>query len=158
MGNRTDKLAARLLKGAHRTAVFLGGLDEAQWELTLYEEPVAWTVRDLAAHLLSAEEGLLRIAHDIAAGGRGAPESLDYDAYNAGEQIRLRGIPPAKLLTDLATTRQEAVAWIAELDEATLERTGHHPALGEVTLEQVLNAIHAHQLMHIRDLQALLRP
>jgi hypothetical protein len=31
---------------------------------------------------------------------------------------------------------------------------GHHPALGQVTLEALINVIHAHQLMHMRDLSA----
>jgi hypothetical protein len=34
---------------------------------------------------------------------------------------------------------------------------GYHPALGKVTLEALINAIHGHQLMHMRDLQALSR-
>ena len=47
--------------------------------------------------------------------------------------------------------------WVADLEETTLDRMGHHPALGEITLETFLTAIYGHQLLHMRDLQALLR-
>ena len=106
----------------------------------------------------AALEGLARIAQDVAAGGPGAPDGFDdYDHYNAEEQRRLVGIPVERLLADLATTREATVAWVSELDEADLDRVGHHPALGQVPLETLVNVIHGHQLIHMRDLKALLR-
>lgn len=157
MGERVDKLVARLRKGGHKTAEVLGSLNDDQWEMVFYEGPPVWTVRDLLAHFLSAEEGLLPVAQDIAAGGPGAPEGFDYDEYNASEQARLANVPPHRLLADLEAARQTTIAWVAELDDADLGRMGHHPALGEITLETFLTAIYGHQLMHVRDLQALLR-
>jgi hypothetical protein len=157
VGKRADELVARLRKGGRKTAEILGGLSDDQWQAVLYEGPPTWTVRDLLAHFLSAEEGLLRVAQDIAAGGPGAPEGFDYDGYNASEQARLAGLSPHALLADLAEVRQTAIEWVAELDETALDRTGHHPALGEVTLETVISAIYGHQLMHMRELQAVWR-
>ena len=164
MGERVDKLVGRLSKGARKTAETLGSLSDDQWEVVLYEGPPTWTVRDLLAHFLSAEEGLLRIAQDIAAGGPGALEGFDYDQFNASEQSRLAGLPPDKLLVDLASAREATIAWVVGLDEADpstgsghgLDRLGRHPALGEITLEIFINAIYGHQLMHMRDLQRLL--
>jgi hypothetical protein len=158
MGKRVDKLAKRLHGGASSTMALLKGLGNTQWQEILYEEPYPWTVRDMLAHLLSAEEGLARIAQDVAAGGSGAPEGFeDYDHYNAQEQGRLAGIPVERLLSALAATREATIEWVATLDDTDLDREGHHPALGEVSLETLINAIHGHQLMHVRDLQALLR-
>ena len=77
MSARTDQLVARLEKGQRKTEQLFGDLTPAQWETVVYEEPYPWTMRDLLAHFLSAEEGLRRIAQDIAAGGPGAPEELD---------------------------------------------------------------------------------
>ena len=157
MGKRANQLLARLRKGNRKTAEFLGCLGDDQWKMVLYEGLPTWTVRDMLAHFLSAEEGLLRMAQDIATGGPGAPKGFDYDAYNASEQERLAGIPLRQLLADLAAAREATIRWVARLDEADLDRVGHHPALGQVTLETLINAIYGHQLMHIRDLQALLR-
>jgi 1,6-anhydro-N-acetylmuramate kinase len=157
MGERVESLAARLHKGIEKTVETLHGLNNEQWQTTLYEKPYPWTVRDMLAHLVSTEEGLARIARDVAAGGPGAPEGLDYDHFNAEEQVRLAGIPVERLLADLAATREATVAWVSELDEADLDRMGHHPALGQVPLETLINVIHGHQLIHMRDLKALLR-
>jgi len=157
MGERVDGLVARLRKGGRKTTEIFGSLGNAQWEMTLYEGPPTWTVRDLLAHFLSAEEGLRRVGQDIAAGGPGAPGDLDYDEYNATEQTRLAGLPPRELLANLEAAREATVAWVMGLEEAGLDRTGRHPALGEITLETLINAIYGHQLMRVRDLQSLLR-
>jgi len=158
MSQRVDELVARLRKGGTKTQEILGSLADEQWKRVLYEGPPAWTVRDLLAHFLSAEEALLHIMQDVTAGGPGAPEGLDYNAFNAQEQVRLAGIPPHRLLVDLAAAREATIAWAGGLDEATLDRAGRHPALGVVPVETFLNAIYGHQLMHMRDLQALFRP
>jgi hypothetical protein len=112
----------------------------------------------MLAHLLSTEEGLARLARDVAAGGPGAPKDFgDYDHFNAEEQERLAGTPVNKLLADLAAARATTVEWVAVLDDATLDREGRHPALGQVPLDTLINIIHGHQLIHVRDLKALLR-
>jgi hypothetical protein len=156
VGNRVNDLVARLTKGAGKTAQILGGLRDDQWQTALYTEPLAWTVRDLAAHFLSAEVALLRVMQDIALGGPGAPENFNYDAFNSDEQIRLAGLPPRRLLAGLAEARAATITWVSNLDEADLDRHGRHPALGDITLESFINAIYGHQLMHMRDLQRLL--
>ena len=157
MTKRTNVLIARLRKGGRKTAEILGTLSDDQWHAVLYAGPPAWTVRDLLAHFLSAEEALLRLARDIGAGGPGAPVGFDYHAFNADEQARLAGIPSRQLLADLAAAREATIAWVAGLEEADLDRTGHHPALGEITLEAFINGFYGHQLLHMRDLQALMR-
>ena len=156
MGNRVDDLVARLTKGAGKTAQILGSLSDDQWQTVFYTEPSTWTVRDLAAHFLSAEVALLRVMQDVASGGPGAPENFNYDAFNSDEQIRLAGLPPRRLLADLTEARAATIAWVSKLDESDLDRHGRHPALGDITLETFINAIYGHQLMHMRDLQRLL--
>jgi len=157
MGERVYGLVARLHKGGRKTAEVFGSLSNAQWEMTLYEGPPTWTVRDLLAHFLSAEEGFLRAGQEIAAGGPGAPEGLDYNEYNAAEQDRLAGLSPRELLASLAAAREATIAWVSELDDADMDRMGHHPALGNIALGDFITAIYGHQLMHVRELRALLR-
>jgi hypothetical protein len=157
VGTRVENLVKRLRRGADKSLKILRGLHSTQWQMTLYEEPYPWTVRDMLAHLLWSEEGLRRIAQNIAAGGPGAPESLDYDAYNAEAHARSASMPPEKLLASLKDAREATIAWVQALDEAVLDLEGHHPALGEITLETLINAVHGHQMTHLRDLQALLR-
>ncbi len=65
-------------------------------------------------------------------------------------------IPCEQLLTDLVAARQRTVAWVEGLEDAELDRTGCHPALGEITLEAFIHAMYGHQLIHMRDLERVL--
>jgi hypothetical protein len=114
-------------------------------------------VRDIVAHLVSAEDGLRAVVQDIVSGGGGAPPGLDHDEINASEQVRLGGVPAAQLVCALANSRQETIRWVASLSEADLGLVGRHPALGEITVAAHLTAMYGHGVMHLRDLRRALR-
>ena len=149
---RVEALIARLEKGGNKTQEALGALAPEGWSAVVYREPHVWDVRDLLAHLLSAEQGLLRLAQDVAAGGAGAAESLDHNAFNAEEQQRLQDRSPQQLLPAVAAARRATLAWLRTLDDAQLDRMGRHPGLGRVTLETIILSMHGHQLLHLRDM------
>ena len=118
----------------------------------MYEDPIAWTLRDLLAHFVSAEKELRRLAENIAAGGMGAPDGFNYNEFNRTEQEAHRSYGPEELLRMFLQSRDSTLGWMSNLTEEQLNRKGRHPALGEITLESVLAAIHGHILMHLRDL------
>ena len=153
---RIESLLSKLEKGRSKTQQTLASLPPDQWARTVYQEPFAWEVRDLAAHFLSAEENLLELAQEVASGGQGAPAGFDYDAFNAEEQQRLKNKSPEELLQALDEARRATLEWVRTLQDAQLDQVGRHPALGEVTLEIMLTAIYGHQLLHMRDLQSRL--
>ncbi len=153
---RIDTLMARLEKGRAKTLEILDSQTSQQWTRVVYEGPPAWTVRDLLAHLVSAEQKLLELAQDVASGGPGAPADMDYEAFNAAEQRRLQGRSPQELLRELGESRRATLDWASTLGDAELDRVGRHPALGEVTVEMMLTAMYGHQLLHMRDLQSRL--
>jgi len=153
---RVQSLIAKLEKGGLKTQEILRSLAAEQWSRILYDGPPGWNVRDLLAHLVSAEPRLLEIAQDVAAGGPGAPPGFDLDAFNAAEQKRLKDTSPEELLSALAKTRQVTLNWVRTLEDSQLDRRGRHPALGEVTVEVMITAIYGHQLLHMRDLKARL--
>jgi uncharacterized protein (TIGR03083 family) len=153
---RVESLIAKLEKGRAKTLQTLRSLDPDQWARTVYQEPSAWEVRDLAAHFVSSEENLLALAQDVASGGGGAPVGFDFDAFNAEEQQRLKNKSPEELLSALDEARRATLEWVRTLEDARLDQVGRHPALGEVTLETMLTAIYGHQLLHMRDLQSRL--
>jgi hypothetical protein len=112
-------------------------------------------VRDLVAHLVSAEDGLRRVAVDVVAGGGGAPAGLNHDDLNLAEQVRYAGIPGAQLAQDLIASREATIAWVGALSEQDLDRKGRHPALAEISVEQHIEAMCGHELMHLRDLRRM---
>jgi hypothetical protein len=153
---RVESLLSKLEKGRLKTRQTLTSLTPDQWARIIYAEPLAWNMRDLAAHFLSSEENLLELAQDVASGGQGAPAGFDYDAFNAEEQQRLQNKSPEELLGALDEARRATLEWVRTLEDARLDQLGRHPALGEVTLETMLTAIYGHQLLHMRDLQSRL--
>jgi hypothetical protein len=156
MSERIERLLTRLRKGIAGSREVFESLDHDEWEIVLYHDPYPWTLRDLLAHFVSAEEGLLWLAQDVAAGGDGAPEGFDYQAFNASEQERLTRVPTDQLMTALVAARQRTISWVEELEDAALDRVGRHPVLGEVSVETFVNAVYGHQLMHVRDLKRAL--
>jgi hypothetical protein len=152
---RADALAARLEKGRQKTFEIFNALTPEQWQETLYTDPT-WQVRHLLAHFVSAEDQLLALAQDVAAGGPGAPLDFDYDRFNAGEQSRLEGLSLSELRDMLDQARGRTIAWVQTLDASQLERIGHHPVLGQVNVETLILSIYGHQLLHIRELSRLL--
>lgn len=151
---RVQALINRLEKGAQKTNEIFGKLTQEQWNQIVFDDPEQWTWRDLLAHFVSAEERLLEVAQNVAAGGKGAPEGFDFDAFNAEERARLSDYPPARLLAMLDLARQETLDWVATLDDKHLDLTGRHPALGIVSVETMVTAIYGHQLLHMREAQS----
>lgn len=149
--SRVEALMAKLQKGGQKTQEILGGLTAEQWQAVVYAEPSPWTVRDMLAHFLSAEEGLLRMTQDMASGRAGIPEGFDIETFNTEEQKRLADRSPQELLEALAAARQVTLDWVRTLDQDTLDRAGQHPVLGEISVEAMVTAIYGHQLMHMRD-------
>ena len=149
-------MIVKLDRGGRKTLQALGALAPEGWGAVVYREPHVWDARDLLAHLLSAEHGLLSVAQDVASGGAGAPESLDHGVFNAEEQQRLKGLAPTQLLGALEAARSATLAWVGTLDDAQLDRVGRHPGLGQVTLETIILGMHGHQLLHLRDVQRCL--
>jgi len=154
---RVESLIAKLEKGHTKTQQILGPLAAEQWAAVVYEEPEVWDMRALLAHFVSAEERLLELAQDVVAGGPGVAEGFDFDAFNAEEQQRLKDQSPGELLAALASDRGATLQWVRTLDDEQLELIGTHPVLGDVTVEAMILAIYGHQLLHMRELQVLLR-
>lgn len=153
--SRVDALAAKLEKGRLKTFEIFNAFTPDQWQLLVYPDP-PWQVRHLLAHFVSAESQLLALAQDVAGGGPGAPPDFDYDSFNAAEQIRLEGLPPAELIDLLNQERLETITWIHTLDAGRLDKIGRHPVLGQVSVETLIISIYGHQLLHMRELSRAL--
>ncbi len=153
-GPRVTEIVARLEKGMAKTLERFNALEAQAWQTGVYEGPPRWTARDLAAHFYSSEVHLLLMARNVAAGGEGAPEGFDYNAFNAQEQQRLAGMAGDEVLTGLAEARRETIEFARALSDEQLDLVGRHPALGMVSLEIMLIAIYGHQLMHVREAMA----
>lgn len=153
---RLQGLAAKLERGQRKTSEAFHGLSPAQWERPIYEDPATWTPRNILAHFLSSERELLRLCQNVADGGPGAPEGFDFEAFNADQQPLYESVSPAELIDQLEAARTQTLGWLGDLKDSQLDQIGRHPALGEISLENMILAIYAHQLIHMRDVRAKL--
>ena len=123
----------------------------------VYQTGSLWSVHDILAHFVSAEESFGILIENIAAGGDGAPRSLDIDEFNEDEVPGLAVNSSDYLLARFEQARLHTVASVEVLENGDLERVGYHPWFGEVELRKMLKLIYRHNMIHLRDIRRALQ-
>ena len=108
-----------------------------------------WSPFDVVGHLIQGErtDWMPRVHHLLAHG-----EHVPFTAFDRFAQFEAsRGKALAELLATFRDLRTDSLRQLAALNlqPADLRRTGMHPALGRVTLAQLLATWVAHDLDHI---------
>jgi hypothetical protein len=123
------------------------GLPEA-WSETR-EKPDSFSPRDVLGHLIVGEETdwVPRLRLILERGHSEPFVPFDRFAFRG----RVEGRPMADLAEEFAGKRRANLDLLRglALDEAALARTGLHPALGRVTLRQLLATWVVHDLNHL---------
>ncbi|MGB8984841.1 MAG: DinB family protein [Anaerolineales bacterium] len=154
--SEANELAEKLKSEGERFIAIFGGLTDDQWQREVYTEGATWTIRNVLAHFVTSERGLLRLFENIRQGGDGASADFSIDRYNASMQARTKDAAPQDLLEQYKAVRAESVAWTAALAEAELEKQGRHPFLGVTTLREMVKMLYIHNLTHYRDMKKAL--
>ena len=149
-------LADRLKSEGDKTIVFFNSLKDENWEITVYTEGSEWTVRNVLAHFVSAEQGFIRLFKDILAGGKGAADDFDIDRYNAKQQELIKDASRQELVKFFQAGRFEMISLVGSLSIEDLQREGRHPFLGLTTLAEMIKMVYRHNQIHHRDLRKLI--
>lgn len=149
-------LARKLTTEGERFAAFFASLTDAQWQTEVYTEGAVWTIRNVLAHLMTAERAFLRLFADICAGGPGTSEDFSIDRYNASQQAKTQALLPAEVLQEYRDVRAQMVAFVSGLQESDLQRVGRHPFLQVTTLREMIKMVYIHNQTHYRDLRRVL--
>src|SRR5215212_591156 len=105
------ELAEKLkLEGEKFVAIF-SGLHDDQWQMEVYTEGATWTIRNVLAHFVTSERGLVKLFEQIRQGGTGAADDFSIDRYNAAMQARTKEATPQDLLEQYKTIRAASAAW-----------------------------------------------
>ena len=150
------KLAARLQSEGEKVTAYFGALGDEDWSTEVYTEGDTWSIRNVLAHFVTSERGLLRLFKNICEGGPGASEDFSIDYYNARQQEKTRDLTPQELLAQFADVRADTVGWVAGLSDDDLSKEGRHPFLGQVQLIEMLKMLYIHNQIHFRDFRKLL--
>ena len=132
----------------------LAGLPEP-WLFTA-EGPGTWSPYDIIGHLIHGErtDWMVRTRHILAHGEAVPFLPFDREAMLAEPQ----GNTLAELLDTFEMLRAENLAALhaLHLTEADFARAGRHPALGRVTLVQLLATWVAHDLSHLAQVSRVM--
>jgi uncharacterized damage-inducible protein DinB len=149
-------LADRLKSEGDKTIAFFNSLKDENWEITVYTEGSEWTMRNVLAHFVSAEQGFIRLFKDILAGGKGAADDFDIDRYNAKQQELIKDASRQELVKFFQAGRFEMISLVGRLTIEDLQREGRHPFLGLTTLAEMIKMVYRHNQIHHRDLRKLI--
>jgi hypothetical protein len=129
----------------------LSGMPE-KW-LDGRDTPAGWQPRDVVGHLISAElDDWIPRAQLILDHGTAKPFP-PFDRFAMIE--RDRGVPLDALVERFAELRAVSLGQLNDLiSDEDLDRVGHHPSLGDVTLRQLLATWAVHDLDHTAQVYA----
>lgn len=151
-----DHLAGRLREEGNKLQDYFLGLPSQTWDIQVYTDGTQWTVRQVLAHIASTENSMGRLVKNILAGGGGAPNDFDIDAYNERKILEQNDQSVAELIRLFAESREANTLLAAQLTQEDLARMGRHPFLGIVPLSEIIKMIYRHDQIHLRDLRKLL--
>lgn len=140
----SPKKIERLIRGASAS------------RLTKRPAPGKWSVAEILAHLADTE---LVYGYRVRAivGAPGAPiPAFDQDAWAA--QMNYAKRPAKKSLAAFRAMREINLALLKSLPTEKKQRFGIHSERGEESVATLVNMMAGHDLNHIRQIEAILRP
>ncbi len=111
-----------------------------------------WSVYDIVGHLIHGEKTDWVPRAKIILSNDGNKEFERFDRFAQFQNSKGKSL--TQLLTEFKSLREENMRYLRSLkiDDSMLNRKGIHPALGEVTLSQLLATWVVHDLNHISQM------
>jgi uncharacterized damage-inducible protein DinB len=150
-----QKIENKIVAARAKLLAAVEGLDAAAWDWR--PDDGRWSVRLTLAHVGAAQWSHLEVARRLVAGDPIEMPGFELDAWNAAAVAERANWPVERVLADLDAAQAATLAFLQALDVEALAISGLHPALGEVSVGQVLRVIGVHDNMHRRDVVGLLR-
>jgi uncharacterized damage-inducible protein DinB len=149
-----EKIESKVVAGRARLLASVEGLDGTEWDWQPGDG--RWSVRLTLAHLGSAQKSHLEVAERLISGETLDMPEFELDTWNEASVAERAHWSVSQILADLDAAQQETLAFLRDLNPHKLSISGLHPALGEVSVGQVLRIIPIHDNMHRRDILGLL--
>ena len=154
MGHNLQQTVSLLTRTPAALNALLRDLPET-WTLR-NEGENTWSAFDVVAHLIDAERtNWIPRARTVLQSG----ETHAFESFDRGGHVReSQGKSLGQLLDEFARARSESLRELRALNlrPEDLERRGRHPALGAVTLSELLATWAAHDLTHLHQISRIL--
>jgi uncharacterized damage-inducible protein DinB len=152
-----SEFAEKLRAEGEKLAAFFANLTEGQWMIDVYTEGTVWTIRNILAHLMTAERAFIKLFENILQGGGGVTEDFVIDRYNASQQEKTKELGPSELLEQYRAVRVDMINFVSSIGDSDLEKIGRHPFLGITTLREMIKMVYLHNQIHYRDIRKALK-
>jgi hypothetical protein len=149
-----DKIVLKMEATRAELLALVDHLD--QFALTWHSPEGGWSIRDNLAQLADAERAHRRFVQAVLKGRSTRLEGFDLDRWNEEHVARHAGQSTDEILDVLRAERQETLGFIVDLPHDAWDKAGDHPALGEVSVRQVIRIISVHERMHLKEIRRLL--
>jgi uncharacterized damage-inducible protein DinB len=115
-----------------------------------------WSVYDIVGHLIHGEKTDWIPRMEIILSGKADKQFPPFDRFAQFEESRGKSL--SQLLEEFKRLREKNIALLVskKLTSKALEEKGIHPALGEVTLSQLLATWTVHDLNHIAQISRVM--
>ncbi len=127
-----------------------------RWDTQVYSEGAQWNVRQLVTHLAISEAGMFSTAKAILKGGEGVPADFDLERYNRRSVEKNAEQTPEAARAALDQSRAEILAWMCDLTDEQIARSGRHASMQILTIEEFLRLIASHEKTHADDIAHVL--
>lgn len=151
MSERREFLQAKLRETRSQLNTVLDQVGDRA-ETQVYSDGLAWTVRQVVAHLADAEKGHYNQLTNIAEGRDIIPPDFDIERYNkrVTEKTAEKTIEQSR--ADLEVIRAQLVDWLNTVDDEKLDRTGRHASLKIMSVHEILKLLYRHERLHTTDI------
>ena len=156
MSETPEHLKNRLIKEGQKSLDYFRTFSSDEWDRIIYTEGSCWTVHQVLAHFVAAEDGFHQLIEDILAGGFGTPVDFDINTYNERKVEKLPDISASSLMMRFSKVRRRTVGLVAGMDQSDLAKQGRHPFLGVSSLADIIKLIYRHNQIHIREVRKIL--
>ncbi|MCK5315248.1 MAG: DinB family protein [Anaerolineales bacterium] len=156
MSETPEHLKNRLIKEGQKSLDYFRTFSSDEWDRIIYTEGSCWTVHQVLAHFVAAEDGFHQLIEDILAGGFGTPVDFDINTYNERKVEKLIDISASNLMMRFSKVRRRTVGLVAGMDQSDLAKQGRHPFLGVSSLADIIKLIYRHNQIHIREVRKIL--
>ncbi|MCO6451093.1 MAG: DinB family protein [Caldilineales bacterium] len=153
--SKRDALRQRLLQSQEDVLATVSGLDAEQSSLLANE---GWSVREMLAHLASAELGHCQVVQRLLQGKDTKAEDFDLDTFNNAEVNARQDRSVTEILEEYRANRSATLELLDTIDESDWEKSGYHPGGFDTTIEGVFRVISIHEKRHLREIKSALAP
>ncbi len=155
MSERIHQIKQNLADGRERLNYVFDRVGD-RWDTQVYADGAAWTVHQLAVHLMISDKGQTNTIKGIAVGEEIIPADFDLDRYNRRSVEKRVDATVDEVRASLIQTYAERDAWLDTLDDTILEKTGRHGSMRILSIAQILDVMADHERAHANDIARVL--